>query len=1095
MGGKTIQLYGFRRADNADEVKNLLERVAGAGTVYAAILRHPRNIVSATSRPFAIVQFQTEAHASLLQYRAQRNVLRIGGYHLKLRIAERDIVSRPRTTIFTLHDATLHFGCLLSETVISVLWTGRGVSVEFGFGMEKIYFYLLHDSKKYKLELSYESIREIQLYRPPSPRSLTKFLLIEVRAAPKIYEAMPCCSGLMYEDPRFNYFRDEKDDQWTRTTDFSPLASIGQSYILCLEVPYQCDLPNIGDYFVYYREHNSDILCWRGYPYSCQTRFVPIMKSHRYTDIPYEILFTINRLVQNGILSGPTLDDNFFRSVSPSFQCTEDTKLALEKLLYHRKTCLNPTSWLSEQYSKFQRSRSRITLPNISLDDDDGLVRVYRVQVTPAKMYFCGPEINVSNRVIRHYAADLENFLRISFLDEDFEKLRSADIAPRSAASRRTALYDRILSVLSAGITIGDKKFEFLAFSSSQLRDNSAWMFASRPGLSASGIRQWMGSFACIRNVAKYATRLGQSFGASTETLKVHKHEVEEIPDIKNGTKYEFSDGIGKISADRARQVAIKCKLKYTPSAFQIRYGGYKGVVAVDPRSHWKLSLRKSMLKFQSENITLDVIAYSKYQPCFLNRQLITLLSTLGVRDSIFELKQREAVERLNRMTIEPQAAIDAVEVMPMGQISNTVKGLLLCGYQPDLEPFLSMVLQTLRAFNLLELKRKSRIFIPQGRAMMGCLDETCTLRYGEVFVQASCTANDSEKKLVTGKVVVAKNPCLHPGDVRILQAVDVPSLHHMVNCVVFPQQGQRPHPNECSGSDLDGDIYFVSWDPDLIPTCMVAPMDYTPAPTEILDHDVQMEEVHEYFADYIVNESLGMIANAHVVFADKDPFKAESAPCIELAKLFSIVVDFPKTGVPAKIPPHLHVKEYPDFMEKRDRETYESKGVIGKLYREIKQHNPFVDHFTKDIARISYDNDLIVDGYQYHIQEAVWFKEEYDFKLGNLMDHYGIKTEAEIISGCVLMMAKNFSRSSDTEAIASAVSSLQREARSWFGKTRAEDWCHQAAKASAWYHVTYHPEYWGCYNQGYERPHLISFPWCVYDTLVSIKHRMMTFG
>jgi hypothetical protein len=51
-----------------------------------------------------------------------------------------------------------------------------------------------------------------------------------------------------------------------------------------------------------------------------------------------------------------------------------------------------------------------------------------------------------------------------------------------------------------------------------------------------------------------------------------------------------------------------------------------------------------------------------------------------------------------------------------------------------------------------------------------------------------------------------------------------------------------RPHPNECSGSDLDGDIYFVAWDPDLIPTRMVAPMDYTPALTETLDHDVMIE-------------------------------------------------------------------------------------------------------------------------------------------------------------------------------------------------------------------------------------------------------------
>ena len=51
-----------------------------------------------------------------------------------------------------------------------------------------------------------------------------------------------------------------------------------------------------------------------------------------------------------------------------------------------------------------------------------------------------------------------------------------------------------------------------------------------------------------------------------------------------------------------------------------------------------------------------------------------------------------------------------------------------------------------------------------------------------------------------------------------------------------------RPHPNECSGSDLDGDIYFVCWDPDLIPPRQIPPMDYTPAQTIQLDHDVMME-------------------------------------------------------------------------------------------------------------------------------------------------------------------------------------------------------------------------------------------------------------
>ena len=60
---------------------------------------------------------------------------------------------------------------------------------------------------------------------------------------------------------------------------------------------------------------------------------------------------------------------------------------------------------------------------------------------------------------------------------------------------------------------------------------------------------------------------------------------------------------------------------------------------------------------------------------------------------------------------------------------------------------------------------------------------------------------NLNEKIRLTGPVVVTRNPCLHPGDVRQLQAVDVPNLSHLVDCIVFPQSGMRPHPNEMSGN------------------------------------------------------------------------------------------------------------------------------------------------------------------------------------------------------------------------------------------------------------------------------------------------------
>lgn len=256
----------------------------------------------------------------------------------------------------------------------------------------------------------------------------------------------------------------------------------------------------------------------------------------------------------------------------------------------------------------------------------------------------------------------------------------------------------------------------------------------------------------------------------------------------------------------------------------------------------------------------------------------------------------------------------------------------------------------------------------------------------------------------------------------------------------------------------------------------------------------ISMQEVEEYFTNYIVNDSLGIIANAHTVFADNEPDKAMSANCLELAKLFSVAVDFPKTGVPAEIPSKLRVKEYPDFMEKHDKTTYESKSVLGKLFREVKDiapHNCAIKSFTREVARLSYDKDMEVDGFENYIDDAFDCKAVYDYQLGNLMEYYGIKTEAEILSGNIMKMSKSFDRRKDAEAITLQVKSLRKNARTWF-KKKAE-WSDAGtddvyAKASAWYHVTYHPDYWGKYNEGFDRPHFLSFPWCVYDKLIHIK-------
>ncbi|XP_022994920.1 probable RNA-dependent RNA polymerase 1 isoform X1 [Cucurbita maxima] len=1102
--GKTVHISGFPSHATADSVKSFLELRTGLGTVYAIKVRPPKR---GGSRVYAIVQFTGAAQAELIISLANQR-LWYGSSYLKARAADVDIVPKPRTYVHTLENLTLCFGCQVSSEKFHVLWEGDVELVTFGVEMRKMNFHLIHNFVEYRFQLSYENIWQIQLHR--LQHQSMKCLLIQLYGAPRIYKKVAPSSGQIFDDPLFNFFKEVPDDQCVRTADFTPSYSIGQSSSLCLKLPNGRQLPNFRRHFAYYEEFEDEFkLVDGGNGFSCSDDLVPVVDSHPNVLLPYEIIFKVNVLVQNGCIPGPSLDTGFYRLVDPSRIRVEYVENALEKLFHLKECCYEPSSFLTEQYKKYAKHPSNS--PAIALDA--GLVYVRRVQITPCKVYFCGPEVNVSNRVLRHFSRDLDNFLRVSFVDEEWDKMRSTDLLPRMASSienGKTDIYRRILSVLKNGIAIGDKKFKFLAFSSSQLRENSLWMFASRPGLDAAVIREWMGDFQHIKNPAKYAARLGQSFGSSTETLSVARHEREIIPDIEvqhGEVKYVFSDGIGKISSDFAKRVASKCVLAFTPSAFQIRYGGYKGVVAVDPRSSVKLSLRKSMCKFESDNTKLDVLGYSKYQPCFLNRQLITLLSTLGVKDEVFEKKQSEALEQLDAILTDPLKAQEALELMSPGENTNILKEMLKCGYKPDVEPYLSMMLQTFRESKLLELRTKSRIFIPNGRAMMGCLDETGTLEYGQVFVQISNArhrhisdtsafdmSGSEDHLVIVGNVTVAKNPCLHPGDVRVLNAVNVPLLYHMVDCVVFPQKGSRPHPNECSGSDLDGDIYFVCWDTELIPPRQIPPMDYTPAPPIQLDRDVTIEDVQEYFVNYMVNDSLGIIANAHTAFADKEPFKARSAPCIELAKLFSIAVDFPKTGVPAIIPSHLNVKEFPDFMEKPDRHSYESKNVIGKLFRAVKGIAPnisYIRSFTRDVAMRCYDSDMEAEGFEDYVEDAIYHKTIYDYKLGNLLDYYGIKSESEIFSGNIMRMSKSFTRRRDAEAINLAARSLRKEARTWFntkesGLDSGSD--DLFAKASAWYHVTYHHSYWGSYNDGMKRDHYLSFPWCVYHKLMQVK-------
>ncbi|KAM0952796.1 putative RNA-directed RNA polymerase [Dioscorea sansibarensis] len=367
MDGKTIKIYGWPNTVTATEVKEFLEKSVSKGSVVAIKVRGQEDSDGSSKKAFAVVQFLISKHVRKVSGGARQGRLKYRTFALTTKTAERDIVPEPRIPLFTWEDATLFLGCPISSEEFSVLCRFNNVRVDFGANLRKICFFISSGNQSYKLELSYESIWEIKLLRCHKGRKFhkgkkseegKKFLLVQVQAAPRIYEVPGQNSGTLYEDARFNYFKDIPDDQWIRTTDFTPSRSIGQSSAFCLQLPYDCSLPNIREYFVYYEEVDHPFRLLKGSSFSHSLDLVPIVEpSSPGIEVPYRLLFKINHMVQNGTLMGPTLDDKFYKLVSPHSELPINyIERALEDMSYLKSSCLNPATWLQEKYQEFHAS-------------------------------------------------------------------------------------------------------------------------------------------------------------------------------------------------------------------------------------------------------------------------------------------------------------------------------------------------------------------------------------------------------------------------------------------------------------------------------------------------------------------------------------------------------------------------------------------------------------------------------------------------------------------------------------------------------------------------------------------------------------------
>jgi len=282
--------------------------------------------------------------------------------------------------------------------------------------------------------------------------------------------------------------------------------------------------------------------------------------------------------------------------------------------------------------------------------------------------------------------------------------------------------------------------------------------------------------------------------------------------------------------------------------------------------------------------------------------------------------------------------------IMQSRHMMRPFKGALSAGFDLLNEPIFGSILYNIHLNLSIGLKKKARILVPNACVLIGVADFTGLLKEGEVYVR---TMKSATRRMVQGDIVVTKNPCSHPGDIRKLKAVNTPEIEaklgHLLNVIVFPVLGSRPEQNKMSGGDLDGDVYFACWQKEIVETIQTVhdPQKYEkPKPGEVIEETPKSDRMADFVTYYLSKDLLGTIANRHTALCDQ---YGEDGPlteeCKSLSSLQAIAVDFAKHGKCVN-PDYLKsfkVASWPDWLEKNDgKRPRISEGILGKLWRDV---------------------------------------------------------------------------------------------------------------------------------------------------------------
>ena len=446
-----------------------------------------------------------------------------------------------------------------------------------------------------------------------------------------------------------------------------------------------------------------------------------------------------------------------------------------------------------------------------------------RIVISPYFVKIRKESLHPSSRFLRLYYKN-NNFIKIEFQDEKESQLFShfGYAYMKSSNSGYSKLYTK---VFDEGFNLCGKKYLFFFSPTNCMRANCLWLLEEKEyNEKLSFYYNDLGVYSALADkslkFSKAISRVGQNFTSTVAFFHKNKNisfDCEIINDLIAPNGEIYNDGCGMISLDLMKEICNALNKGKYASAVQIRYKGAKGVLVVNHRINGKkIILTRSMIKYKVNNTdNIEICRFARYSTGFLNLQIIILLVINGVKkNKIFNFAKKEMMNYRNYKIVKNSDKIQ-VENNDISKILDSIKkqdkNLILN------KDYMSKIARSAYIYNRLSgISKKYRFHLKNSCFLFGVCDFFGILQENEIYVQIH--KENGNKKILQGEVLITKNPCISKFDIHKVKAVSNSRINkyfseYYENIVIFPSKGDMPLPSKISGSDLDGDIYWICWE------------------------------------------------------------------------------------------------------------------------------------------------------------------------------------------------------------------------------------------------------------------------------------------